>query len=470
QALAGQLAEVRARADEARRQLAEAVEAAGNQSNSFAIIPYDGKRGTRRRPLYIECRADSVVLQPEGIVLTEDDFRGPLGPANPLAAGLRAAGDYLAGSRETSTPAGDPYPLLLVRPDGILAYAAARAAMRSWGDDFGYELIDADWPLEFPAADAAMASRIQEAVEVARRRQRMLARSAPREWRSYDAPNFRHVPPRGGSIADDGWAGGGGRGERGTGGLASPGSGIGGHAGDPLGSGAGAARRPSAGRFEGHESPVTGHVGGRAIDAGGARSANGGSVQRGPLMPEGEAPGTHGPGGSQAGAGTGESSGAARPPSGSAGAGTSRAGNVSAGSNDPGGERLARSRRGNWALPNVAADFVPVTRPITIVCEPDRLILLDDKKSTRDASVVPLAERTEDSLDDVVSAVWQRIESWGIAGRQMYWRPILSVQVAPGGEQRFEDLKALLAESGLDVRAAAARAAAIQYPRTKTPD
>jgi hypothetical protein len=143
---------------------------------------------------------------------------------------------------------------------------------------------------------------------------------------------------------------------------------------------------------------------------------------------------------------------------------------VSAGSNDPGGESLSRNRRGNWALPSVAADFVPVTRPITIVCEADRLILLDDKKSTRDATVVPLAERTEDSIDDFVSAVWQRIDSWGIAGRQMYWRPILSVQVAPGGEQRFEDLKALLAESGLDVRAAAARAAAIQYPRTNTPD
>ena len=59
---------------------------------SYSVVPYDGPNGTRRRPIYIECLADAVVLQPEGVRLSEADFEGPLGPGNPLAAALRAAG------------------------------------------------------------------------------------------------------------------------------------------------------------------------------------------------------------------------------------------------------------------------------------------------------------------------------------------------------------------------------------------
>src|SRR6185437_6733355 len=37
------------------------------QKDSFAIIPYEGPNQTRRRPIYIECRADGIFLQPEGV-------------------------------------------------------------------------------------------------------------------------------------------------------------------------------------------------------------------------------------------------------------------------------------------------------------------------------------------------------------------------------------------------------------------
>ena len=51
-----------------------------------------------------------------------------------------------------------------------------------------------------------------------------------------------------------------------------------------------------------------------------------------------------------------------------------------------------------------------------------------------------------------ISAIWGHIEGWGIAGRGMYWRPVLQVWVAPGGEERFADLSALLDGSGLTVK------------------
>jgi hypothetical protein len=93
--------------------------AAAAQGPSYAILPYEGPNGTLRRPVYIECRSDCVVLQPEGVTLREADFQGHMAAGNPLAAAVRTAIHY---HRQVHPEGGDPYPLLIVRPDGIGAY------------------------------------------------------------------------------------------------------------------------------------------------------------------------------------------------------------------------------------------------------------------------------------------------------------------------------------------------------------
>ena len=55
-----------------------------------------GPHGTRRRPIYIECTLEGIIIQPEGFVLLPDDFHGPLGPGNPLDAALRTIREHLA--------------------------------------------------------------------------------------------------------------------------------------------------------------------------------------------------------------------------------------------------------------------------------------------------------------------------------------------------------------------------------------
>ncbi len=143
-----------------RRAAAEAVERRQKEPPSFAIVPYEGPNGTRRRPIYIECLPDTVVLQPEGIVFSEQDFAGPSGPGNPLATTLRAVRDYMTTGAVAGQ--GEPYPLLIVRPDGIAAFYIARDAMSSWASEFGYELIEQDRKLAYPAPDPEMA-RIEAA-------------------------------------------------------------------------------------------------------------------------------------------------------------------------------------------------------------------------------------------------------------------------------------------------------------------
>ena len=197
---------------EAQERLALSQQSAANRPRSYAIVPYEGPNRTRRRPIYIECRSDAVVLQPENIVFGEADFDEPLGPGNPLAAAVRAAREQMLMERNLDPQnAGEPYPLLLVRPDGILAYDCALAAMKSWGSDFGYELINADWQLKYPPADPNVGRAVAQAVELARQEHARLVAAAPSKYGKRPSSGLYRS-----SLADDG-------GQSGGGDAASPG-------------------------------------------------------------------------------------------------------------------------------------------------------------------------------------------------------------------------------------------------------
>ena len=58
--------------------------------------------------------------------------------------------------------------MLLVRPEGITAYYAARAAMKSWGFDFGYELVGDDWKLAYPPPDPRLVELLRQVIASAR--------------------------------------------------------------------------------------------------------------------------------------------------------------------------------------------------------------------------------------------------------------------------------------------------------------
>ena len=112
---------------------------------------------------------------------------------------------------------------------------------------------------------------------------------------------------------------------------------------------------------------------------------------------------------------------------------------------------MAEKRGRDWALRNAARGSVAITRPIRVDCYPDRLVILPEPGA---AAVPPIAMegRTTQSVDRLISAIWDHMEGWGIAGKGMYWRPILKMRVAPGAEGRFAELSSLLEGSGLTVQ------------------
>ena len=440
-----QLAKIESKVDLARRKLDQTRNGAELRKRSYAVIPYQGPNGTRRRPIYIECRADSVVLQPEGIVLTAEDFIGPKGPGNPLDVALRAIREHIQRTEtaQNGEPAVEPYPLLLVRPSGIEAYTHARAAMKSWGSDFGYELIEDDWKVEFDKPDPELARQVAQVVARARKKLAILARAVPRHYGGYEAPTYVATPHRGGVMRIDG------------------------HDREAADNG-----QPFGGSGWG-KTPVS--PPGTPDDHGGADSgpndtrsgtSTGTNAGRNPLRGDGQRkPNLYG----QPGIGRGKSSGA----SGALGIGQENALAANGPTPRPGqwipqsnsgqtpqsngtpnqssASPLAEIRGKNWALPDAANGSVGITRPIRVNCYPDRLELVPNTSQTS-LQVVALGGRTEDTVDTFISAVWDHMKSWGIAGRGMYWQPILDVQVVPGAEPRFADLKRLLDRSGLEVK------------------
>ena len=174
------LSELEKQLAEAKEKLAQQLEKPDGDKPVFAVIPYEGPNGTHRRPIYLECRADGLLVQPEGILLTLENLQPPYGPGNPLDAALRTIrNEYKPKSGAITRTA---YPLLLVRPSGVRTYALARAALSSWDDQFGYELIDDDLDLVFPEGVPGLKEKLASTIELARQRQSALARAMPAQY------------------------------------------------------------------------------------------------------------------------------------------------------------------------------------------------------------------------------------------------------------------------------------------------
>jgi hypothetical protein len=128
------------------------------EQKSFSVVPYHGRRGENRRPIYIECFEDGVVFHPERKAMplralmpaARDPSGGVRGEVERRIAVQRAKLAKLPGKEEQI-----PYLLLLVRPNGVHTYHHFQAALRGLELElqFGYEFIDDDWVLDFPTDD-----------------------------------------------------------------------------------------------------------------------------------------------------------------------------------------------------------------------------------------------------------------------------------------------------------------------------
>lgn len=172
-----QVAELTTQIKNAQTHLEELRQARANEASRFAIVPYDGALGTTRRPIFIECSAAGIRFQPEGQLLEESDLKGFTESFNPLLSGCRALVEYWKKHPDAEqSRRADPYVLLIVRPNGSVSYYVARKMLSQLSVDFGYELVENDFPMAYPPVQPEAQRVVQTAIaEALRERGQLLA-------------------------------------------------------------------------------------------------------------------------------------------------------------------------------------------------------------------------------------------------------------------------------------------------------
>jgi len=102
----------------------------------------------------------------------------------------------------------------------------------------------------------------------------------------------------------------------------------------------------------------------------------------------------------------------------------------------------------DWALRNASRHAAAISRPIHVDCYLDRIVLVPEAGSS-EPHVIACGNGGRRDADKIVAGVWEIMDGWGMAGREMYWRPVLNFYVAPGAEPRMLDITRSLEGSGL---------------------
>lgn len=145
-----ELARLTADLERMERCLADLKAARQRQQQMVSLVPYHGKRGDNRRPIYIECNGDDLVFHPDHLVL----HGLMLSPTAVREEIERRLGQQRSETKAVNVkPEDNAYLLMLVRPNGITTYYRTLSALKGLPVDFGYEFIDQDWILDFSEDD-----------------------------------------------------------------------------------------------------------------------------------------------------------------------------------------------------------------------------------------------------------------------------------------------------------------------------
>ena len=392
-----------------------------------AIIPFTGSGGTHRQPIFVECVSDGLILQPYGIKLRAEEFARPLAIGNMLDSALLTVREYWDKHGLAQSDA-KPYPLLVVRPEGAQMYGLARRAMKSWDDEFGYELVSGDIKLRFGEPDRQLKTEIEAAVSAAKDRQQRIAQRRQFEqssqWKS-TLELARGLTPSA------------------SGGFETVGTGRPAHeilkrasfAKQSLLEDAGPIRSDREGSYGGElGEDHYGDLEGKSKDF----------RQGDQWRSLSDTPGSNPKFEDAQGAVTASQNSANRSLSHASRIENSDASQT--GQSRFSGGSLATTRGANWALPAKTTGSQAYVRPIRLVCEPDQISVISQNRTV---AKIPLGSQTGSAVDPLVSEIWKTIEFWGVAGNRAYWKPELRFSVLPGAERRFEELRVLLDDSGL---------------------
>jgi hypothetical protein len=107
------------------------------QNTTMSVVPYVGKRGLNRNPMYIECDAAGLLFHPDKKRMSEP-FATPVSVLEEVKRRSAELQKKLAAGQKNA----EPYWMLLVRPEGIGAYYLFLQAVKEQEIAYGYEFVD----------------------------------------------------------------------------------------------------------------------------------------------------------------------------------------------------------------------------------------------------------------------------------------------------------------------------------------
>ncbi|MCR9202327.1 MAG: hypothetical protein NXI04_27105 [Planctomycetaceae bacterium] len=152
------------------RELAEKAEQQPAVGTDATLIEFTNSSGTTQFPVIIELNSAGLVFQPSGVAIRTSDLEGFSPRESPLVAGILAAHN----AQPSRSLMERPYALLLVRPEGSLAFYTAQRILRGAQIHFGYELLESDRKVAIETPAWEERSEIISAVESSMQRRQQL--------------------------------------------------------------------------------------------------------------------------------------------------------------------------------------------------------------------------------------------------------------------------------------------------------
>jgi hypothetical protein len=149
------LARMTADLESLEQSLADVKAARKREQQTYSLVPYKGKRGDTRRPLYVECTELGIIFHPDKKLVVDSRTAG-----YQFREEVEKRVTIQTETIKTSSAKSDQtaYLFVLVRPNGITSYYHFLASLQGMKLDFGYEFIEPDWILDFTDAEKAAAN------------------------------------------------------------------------------------------------------------------------------------------------------------------------------------------------------------------------------------------------------------------------------------------------------------------------
>jgi hypothetical protein len=111
----------------------------------ISLLAYEGRGNVEnpKAPSYIDCFPDGVVIYPESIRVSWDALQRPDNAVEKLLDKVQAHKD-------------DEYIVVMVRPESVKFYRAVRNLIGKRPIDVGYDVVDADFKVNWDAARKAL--------------------------------------------------------------------------------------------------------------------------------------------------------------------------------------------------------------------------------------------------------------------------------------------------------------------------